>query len=62
MIHEYEFESAEWQTDSLTGEIYTVKVVIHGDVHIVPKDMDNSIYCDLMRQVDAGNIVISGGE
>lgn len=50
--------SAKYCNDSLTGQPSNIKATIDGQELFVPFDPANRHYDEIMRQVDAGDLVI----
>ena len=51
--------TAHYFVDRLTGENASIRVIIDGQVMIVPLDPANRHYAEIMRQVDAGTLTIA---
>ena len=51
-------ESAKYITDPLTNETTTVLIVVDGVRMSVPLDPANRHYAEILRQVEAGTLVI----
>ena len=55
--------SAQWVTDSITDEIeVSIMATIDGQLWNVPKDINNSHYAEIMRQVKAGTLTIKDAD
>ena len=55
-------ESAQYQNKSITGKQIAVKAVIDGVTMSVPLDPANRHYAEILRQVEAGTLVIAEAE
>ena len=56
------YENAQYVKDPLTGEVVSIRVDINGVTSLVPLDPDNTDYQNIMRLVDAGELVIAPAE
>lgn len=54
--------SAQYVTDILTGEHASITTTIDGQEMFVPLDPANRHYAEIMRQVEAGDLVIQPAE
>jgi hypothetical protein len=54
--------SAQYVNSSLSGQPCSIKAVIDGQEMSVPLAAGNRHYEEIMRQVDAGELVIQGAE
>jgi hypothetical protein len=54
--------SAQYVTDTLTGDAASITAVIDGVTMGVPLDAANRHYAEIMRQVDAGELTIQPAE
>ena len=54
--------SAQYFNDSITGQPSSIKAIIDGQEWSVPLAAGNRHYDEIMRQVDAGELVIQGAE
>ena len=54
--------SAQYVNDSITGQPSSIKAIIDGQEWSVPLAAGNRHYNELMRQVDAGELVIQEAE
>ena len=55
--------SAQWVTDSITDETeVSIIATIDGQLWNVPKDINNSHYAEIMRQVEAGTLTIADAD
>ena len=50
--------SAQYTTDPMSGQTASIKATIDGTEMSVPLDPANRHYAEIMRQVDAGELVI----
>jgi len=55
---EMNITSAQYMADLMTGEIACINAVIDGVTMSVPLDPANRHYAEIMRQVEAGELVI----
>jgi hypothetical protein len=51
-------ESASYYLDSITGENSSITAVIDGVTMSVPLDENNRHYAEILRQVEAGTLII----
>ena len=51
--------SAQYVTDTLTGDAASITAVIDGVTMSVPLDPANRHYAEIMRQVEAGTLVVA---
>jgi hypothetical protein len=54
--------SAQYITNPMSGETACINAVIDGIAMSVPLDPANRHYAEIMRQVDAGDLVIQEAE
>jgi hypothetical protein len=54
--------SAQYQRDSLSNEDVSIVASIDGQTKYVPLDPSNRHYSEIMRQVEAGDLVIQEAE
>jgi hypothetical protein len=54
--------SAQYVNDSITGQPSSIKAIIDGQEWSVPLAAGNRHFDELMRQVDAGELVIQEAE
>jgi hypothetical protein len=54
--------SAQYVKDFMSDEIGSIKAIIDGQEWSVPLAAGNRHYDEIMRQVDAGELVIQGAE
>ena len=54
--------SAQYMADSMTGTTSSIKATIDGQELSVPLDPANRHYAEIMRQVEAGELVIQEAE
>lgn len=54
--------SAQYFSDSITGQPSSIKAIIDGQEWSVPLAAGNRHYDEIMRQVDAGELVIQEAE
>lgn len=54
--------SAQYVNDSITGQPCSIKAIIDGQEWSVPLAAGNRHYHEIMRQVDAGELVIQEAE
>ena len=54
--------SAQYVADLLSGNNGSIKATIDGTEMSVPLDLANRHYAEIMRQVDAGTLVIAEAE
>ena len=50
--------SAQYMSDTLSGNNVSIRATIDGQELFVPLDPDNRHYSEIMRQVEAGELVI----
>jgi len=51
--------SAQYMADSMTGTTSSIKATIDGTEMSVPLDPANRHYAEIMRQVEAGTLVVA---
>jgi hypothetical protein len=56
------FTNAKYNKDAFTGNISSITVDINGVTSFVPIDTMNGDYNEIMRQVEAGELVIADPE
>ena len=54
--------TAQYISDSLSGPNSSIRATIDGTEMFVPLDPSNRHYSEIMRQVEAGNLVIQEAE
>jgi hypothetical protein len=54
--------SAQYVNSAMTGQPSSIKAIIDGQEWSVPLAAGNRHYDEIMRQVDAGELVIQGAE
>lgn len=57
-----EITQAQYRMDEFTNEPSGIKATINGVEMFVPLDPRNRHYAEIMRQVEAGNLVIQEAE
>lgn len=57
-MNEMNIESCKYITDPLTSETNTILIVVDGVQMSVPLDPANRHYAEILRQVEAGKLVI----
>jgi hypothetical protein len=57
-MNEMSIESARYIADLISGENVSIKATIDGITMSVPLDPANRHYAEIMRQVEAGELVI----
>lgn len=50
--------SAQYISDPMTNEVSSIRATIDGQELFVPLDPANRHYAEIMRQVDAGTLVV----
>ena len=62
-MNEMNITSAQWVTDIITDETeVSIMATIDGQLWNVPKDINNSHYAEIMRQVEAGTLTIADAD
>lgn len=62
-MNEMNITSAQWVTDNITNETeISIMATIDGELWNVPKDINNSHYAEIMRQVEAGTLTIADAD
>jgi len=56
-MNELNIESAQYQSD-INGINFSIKIFVNGDELFVPLDPANRHYAEILRQVEAGTLVI----
>lgn len=56
------YSNAKYFTDILTGELSLIRVDINGITSFVPLDHANTDYQNIMKLVEAGELVIAPAE
>ena len=51
-------ESAQYDADIMSGINCSITAVIDGVITVVPLDSDNRHYAEILRQVEAGTLII----
>jgi len=54
--------AAQYTVDTLSGTTSGIKATIDGTVMSVPLDPANRHYAEIMRQVEAGTLVVAAAE
>jgi len=54
--------SAQYQADTLSGNNTSIQATIDGQEMSVPLDTSNRHYAEILRQVDAGSLVVAAAE
>ena len=54
--------SAQWVTDGITDEEVSIMATIDGQLWNVPKDINNSHYAEILRQVESGTLTIADAD
>ena len=58
MMTEMQITSAQYCTDPLSGTNSSIRATIDGQEMSVPLDPSNRHYSEIMRQIEAGTLVI----
>lgn len=58
MMNNMQITSAQYVADLMTGNNSSIRATIDGTEMYVPLDEANRHYAEIMRQVDAGELVI----
>jgi hypothetical protein len=61
-MNEMNIESAQYMADIISGENGSITAVIDGITMSVPLDPANRHYAEILRQVEAGELVIQPAE
>jgi hypothetical protein len=61
-MNEMQITSAQYIADSMTGDTACINATIDGIEMSVPLDPANRHYAEIMRQVEAGELVIQPAE
>ena len=61
-MNEMNITSAQYNADSMSGEVSSIKATIDGIEMSVPLDPANRHYAEILRQVDAGELTIQEAE
>ena len=61
-MNDMNITSAQYVADLISGNNSMVKAIIGGETLFVSLDPDNRHYAEIMRQVDAGTLVIEEAE
>ena len=61
-MNEIQITSAQYISDLLSDTNTTIRVIIDGQEMFVPIDPANRHYAEIMRQVEAGTLVITEAE
>ena len=61
-MNDMNITSAQYVTDLFSGNNASIKATIDGTEMSVPLDPANRHYAEIMRQVDAGTLVIEAAE
>ncbi len=62
MIDNMNITSAQYISDPMTNEVSSIRATIDGQELFVPLDPANRHYAEIMRQVEAGELVIQEAE
>ena len=54
--------SAQYNVDIISGQNTSINAIIDGETLSVPLNPDNRHYAEIMRQVEAGELVIQEAE
>lgn len=57
-----EITSAQYIQDETTGVVSVISATIDGQELFVPMDPANRHYAEIMRQVEAGELVVQGAD
>ena len=58
-MNEMNITSAQYNADSMSGEVSSIKATIDGVEMSVPLDPANRHYAEILRQVDDGTLTIA---
>ena len=61
-MNDMNITAAQYDVDELTGNNAGIKATIDGQEMLVPLDLGNRHYAEIMRQVEAGTLVILAAE
>ena len=61
-MNEMNITSAQYNADSMSDEVSSIKATIDGTEMSVPLDPANRHYAEILRQVDAGTLTIAEAE
>ena len=61
-MNEMNIESAQYHADIISGANSSITAVIDGVTMSVPLDPQNRHYAEILRQVEAGTLVIAEAE
>ena len=61
-MNEMNITSAQYNTDSMSGEASSIKATIDGTEMFVPLDPANRHYAEILRQVEAGTLTIQDAD
>ena len=62
MMNNTQITSAQYVADLMTGNNVSIRATIDGQELSVPLDPANRHYAEILRQVDAGTLVIAEAE
>ena len=62
MMNDMQITSAQYYADPLSGTNSSIRATIDGQELFVPLDTANRHYAEIMRQVEAGELVIQEAE
>ena len=62
MNNEMQITSAQYMSDPMTGTNSSIRATIDGQELFVPLDPANRHYAEILRQVEAGTLVIQEAE
>jgi len=62
MMNKMQITSAQYMSDPMTGTNSSIRATIDGQELFVPLDPANRHYAEIMRQVEAGELVIAEAE
>ena len=61
-MNEMNITSAQYISDATTNENIGIKAVIDGATYGVPLDPENSEYAEILRKVEAGELIIKDAD
>ena len=61
-MNEMQITAAQYMSDLMSGENSSIRATIDGQEMFVPLDPANRHYSEIMRQVEAGELVIQDAE
>ena len=62
MLRTRKIENAKYLKDPKTDEVHAVYAIINGQHYSVPMVLENTMYAEIKRQVDAGELTIEGAD